>query len=512
MSGAPSRSPFAAPRPVAGKAVAMPGLRALSVEPAGSALSLAQQIDRPRIRPAVIALALGLLELGVIWGAVVLAQMLVPALPAERAGLLLMGLGVALFVVALTRGLGAYRFRALRSWRSGLSRLTAGMSLGLGTVAAALIVFADAPLALRCAALAAAIALPLAGLLRLAAQWRIDWLTKTGALEHRIAVLGGAGEVARVIREIERDHHRGRRFCGFFDDRRDDRSPAVVVGHHKGGTLEDLIAMARKAEIDTVVVALHRVSHRRLMELVARLSVLPVDIRVMLDADIPELTRKRRSKMGGLELVDLYRRPIQGWDAALKRGFDLIFASLALIMLAPVLLGCALAVRLSSPGPILFRQKRHGFNNRPVWVWKFRSMHADRCDATAVNAVRRNDDRVTRVGRVLRRTSLDELPQLFNVLAGSLSLVGPRPHATAARTGDMIYDQVIAAYSARHKIKPGITGWAQINGWRGELNTPEKLRKRIEHDLYYIEHWSPWLDLKILLRTPVSLITTRNAY
>ncbi len=507
-----SRSPFAAPRHPAGQGAGAERLRAIAAQPAGAALSLAQQIDRPRIRPAVIALALGLLELGVIWAAVMLAQMLAPALPAERAGGLLTGLGVALWAVAVIRSLGGYRFRVLRSWSRGVLRLAGGLFLGLGAVAAALLVLSEAPLALRCMVLAGIIALPVAGGLRVVTQRRIDWLAKTGALEHRIAVLGGAGEVARVIREIERDHHRGRRFCGFFDDRRDARSPAVVVGHHKGGTLDDLIALARKAEIDTVVVALHRVSHRRLMELAARLSVLPVDIRVMLDADIPELARKRRSFMGALELIDLYRRPIQGWDAALKRGFDLAFASLALVLLAPVLLGCALAVRLSSPGPVLFRQKRHGFNNRPVWVWKFRSMHADRCDATAVNAVRRDDDRVTRVGRVLRRSSLDELPQLFNVLAGSLSLVGPRPHATAARTGDMIYDQVIAAYSARHKIKPGITGWAQINGWRGELNTREKLRKRIEHDLYYIEHWSLWLDLKILLRTPLSLITTRNAY
>lgn len=512
----PRRSPFAAPRqaPVPGK------LDEIAARPSGPALSLGQQLDRPRIRPQLIALTLAMTELTVIWAAVVLIQMAGPFLAPIHGPDIAMGTpaallfawGVALFSAAVIRALGGYGFRTLRSVPRSLGVVAAGLVLAVGLMAVALALLAGAPGAAPGLALAGAIALAFAGALRLATGLRIGWLAKTGALEHRIAVIGGAGEVVPVIREIERDRRSGRRFCGFFDDRRDARSPGVVDGRHKGGTLDDLIALARKAEIDTVVVALHRVSHRRLMELVTRLSVLPVDIRVMLDADIPQLARKRRSQFGGLELIDLYRRPIQGWDAALKRGFDLAFASLAIIMLAPVMLACALAVRLNSPGPVLFRQKRHGFNNRPVWVWKFRSMHADRCDASAVNAVRRDDDRVTSVGRVLRRSSLDELPQLFNVLAGTLSLVGPRPHATAARTGDMIYDRVIAAYSARHKIKPGITGWAQVNGWRGELNSPEKLRRRIEHDLYYIEHWSLWFDLKILLRTPWSLIATRNAY
>lgn len=504
----PRRSPFAAPRqaPVPGK------LDEIAARPSGPALSLGQQLDRPRIRPGVIALTLALLEIGAIWGAVALAQIIVPLPGLQVTGVFLFGLGAALWVSALTRALGGYGFRALRTLPRSLGMLVAGQMLGFGALAGVMTALTGQPAALTCMALAVGIAVPLAGGLRLATALRIGWLAKTGSLEHRIAAVGGAGEVVPVIREIERDHHRGHRFCGFFDDRRDARSPGVVDGRHKGGTLDDLIAMARKAEIDTVVVALPRISHRRLMELVARLSVLPVDIRVMLDADIPELARKRRSRMGELELIDLYRRPIQGWDAVLKRGFDLVVASMAIVLLIPLMLACALAVRLDSSGPILFRQKRHGFNNRPVWVWKFRSMHADRCDASAINAVRRDDNRVTAVGRVLRRSSLDELPQLFNVLGGTLSLVGPRPHATAARTGDMVYDQVIAAYSARHKIKPGITGWAQVNGWRGELNTAEKLRRRIEHDLYYIEHWSLWLDVKILLRTPWSLITTRNAY
>jgi lipopolysaccharide/colanic/teichoic acid biosynthesis glycosyltransferase len=173
----------------------------------------------------------------------------------------------------------------------------------------------------------------------------------------------------------------------------------------------------------------------------------------------------------------------------------------------------ALAVKLDSRGPVLFRQRRYGFNNELIEVFKFRSMHADMADATAAKLVSRDDPRVTRVGRFLRRTSIDELPQLFNVVfKGNLSLVGPRPHAVHAKAENRLYDEVVDGYFARHRVKPGITGWAQVNGWRGETDTSEKILKRVEHDLQYIENWSVWLDLYILLLTPVSLLRTRNAY
>jgi len=155
---------------------------------------------------------------------------------------------------------------------------------------------------------------------------------------------------------------------------------------------------------------------------------------------------------------------------------------------------------------------RHGFNNESIEVWKFRSMYADRCDPTALNAVVKDDPRVTRVGRFIRKTSIDELPQFFNVLTGRLSLVGPRPHAVSAQTRDRLYTEVVEGYFARHKVKPGVTGWAQINGWRGEIDSDEKIRMRTEFDLYYIENWSLWLDLKILFLTPIRLLKTDNAY
>ncbi len=161
---------------------------------------------------------------------------------------------------------------------------------------------------------------------------------------------------------------------------------------------------------------------------------------------------------------------------------------------------------------MLFKQLRHGFNNEPIEVLKFRSMYVEQCDPTAKAAVTKNDPRVTRVGRIIRKTSIDELPQFFNALFGSLSLVGPRPHAVTAQTHNRLYEEVVDGYFARHKVKPGVTGWAQINGWRGEIDTDEKIRKRTEYDLYYIENWSLWLDLKILFLTPISLFNTENAY
>jgi lipopolysaccharide/colanic/teichoic acid biosynthesis glycosyltransferase len=176
------------------------------------------------------------------------------------------------------------------------------------------------------------------------------------------------------------------------------------------------------------------------------------------------------------------------------------------------MLAVAAAIKLDSTGPVLFRQKRHGFNNEVIQVLKFRSMYVDRCDDSAAKLVTKHDRRVTRVGRFIRKASLDELPQLFNVITGSLSLVGPRPHALQAKAANRLYPAVVEGYFGRHNVKPGITGWAQIHGWRGETDTPEKIQKRVEHDIYYIENWSLLLDLYILIKTPFALLKSENAY
>ncbi len=191
---------------------------------------------------------------------------------------------------------------------------------------------------------------------------------------------------------------------------------------------------------------------------------------------------------------------------------DRVIAAVALVLLSPVFAIIALLIKRDSTGPVFFRQTRHGFNNEPIQVYKFRSMYADQSDVKAAKLVTKNDPRVTRIGRILRKTSIDELPQLINVLRGELSLVGPRPHAMQAKAGGQTYDAAVEGYFARHRVKPGITGWAQIHGWRGETDTLEKLEQRVQHDLHYIDNWSLWLDIYILIKTPLSLLDTKNAY
>jgi exopolysaccharide biosynthesis polyprenyl glycosylphosphotransferase len=197
----------------------------------------------------------------------------------------------------------------------------------------------------------------------------------------------------------------------------------------------------------------------------------------------------------------------------MKWLLDKLVGGLMLIAALPVMAVIAVAIKLDSRGPILFRQNRYGFNNELIEVFKFRSMYADQTDRTAAKLVSKNDPRVTPVGRIIRKASLDELPQLFNVVfKGDLSLVGPRPHAVHAKAENRLYDEAVDGYFARHRVKPGITGWAQINGWRGETDTHDKIQRRVEHDLYYIENWSVLLDLYIVAMTPFALAKTENAY
>jgi exopolysaccharide biosynthesis polyprenyl glycosylphosphotransferase len=211
-------------------------------------------------------------------------------------------------------------------------------------------------------------------------------------------------------------------------------------------------------------------------------------------------------------VLDIFDKPIADWNMVIKTLFDRVAGALILAALSPVMAATALAIKLDSPGPVLFRQRRLGFNNEIIEVLKFRSLYHEHADPNARRVVTKGDARVTKVGRFIRKTSIDELPQLVNVLRGELSLVGPRPHAVEAPTANRLWEEVVDGYFARHRVRPGLTGWAQINGWRGELDTPEKLQHRVEHDLYYIENWSLLFDLYILLRTPFALLRSENAY
>ena len=337
--------------------------------------------------------------------------------------------------------------------------------------------------------------------------------TRTGRLKRRAVIVGGGQPAAELIEALNASPDSDILICGIFDDRGNDRSPAIVAGYPKLGNVGQLVEFARRTRIDLLIVALPISAESRVLDLMKTLWVLPVDIRLSAHTNKLRFRPRSYSYIGDVPFIDVFDKPIADWDYVLKWLFDRVVGTLLLIAALPVMAAVALAIKLDSRGPVLFRQKRYGFNNELIEVFKFRSMYTDQCDPTADRLVSKGDPRVTRVGRFIRKTSLDELPQLFNVMRGELSLVGPRPHALHAKAADKLYDAVVDGYFARHRVKPGITGWAQVNGWRGETDTPEKIQRRVEYDLYYIENWSVLFDLYILLLTPYSLLTKKdNAY
>ena len=349
-------------------------------------------------------------------------------------------------------------------------------------------------------------------LFRYAASVSVHGLAREGRLNRRAVVFGAGPEGQALIDALEADDGSDVRICGVFDDRGDDRVATTVRGYPRLGNVDQLVEFCRQTPVDLLIVSLPITAESRLLQILTKLWVLPVDIRLAAHANKLRFRPRAYSFVGRVPLIDLFDRPLADWDNIVKSTFDRIVAALALVLLAPVMAAVAVAIRYDSKGPVLFRQKRFGFNNELIDVYKFRSMYTDRSDTNAVKLVTKGDPRVTPVGRFIRKTSLDELPQLFNVLSGTLSLVGPRPHALQAKAADRLYHEVVDGYFARHKVKPGITGWAQVNGWRGETDTSEKIQKRVEHDLYYIENWSLFFDIYILARTPVSLLKSENAY
>ncbi|UJW73283.1 undecaprenyl-phosphate glucose phosphotransferase [Rhizobium sp. SL42] len=335
---------------------------------------------------------------------------------------------------------------------------------------------------------------------------------RNGVMERRAVIIGGGKPAKDLIRALEQQPENDIRICGIFDDRNAQRSPDVIAGYPKLGTVAELVEFARLAHIDMLIISLPLSAEARIMQLLKMLWVLPVDIRLAAHSNNLRFRPRAYSHVGAVPLLDILDKPIRDWDSVAKRAFDIFFSLLALVLLWPVFIGAAFAVKINSKGPVFFVQKRHGFNNEIINVLKFRSMYTEMSDPTARNAVTKNDPRVTSVGRIIRKTSIDELPQIFNVLRGDLSLVGPRPHAILGQTRDKLYGDVVEGYFARHRVKPGVTGWAQINGWRGEIDTDDKIKFRTAYDLYYIENWSLLFDLKILFLTPIRLLNTENAY
>ncbi len=347
------------------------------------------------------------------------------------------------------------------------------------------------------------------GLSRMLFRIAVEALVAGGVGQRRCAIAGLNGLGIQLLNNAKNNPGCGLNMVGFYDDRSKDRWLAKLDSEDSFlGKLDELVARAKAGEIDTVFVTLPMRAENRIRWLLDQLADTTVSAYIVPDFFVFELLHSRWNTIGGLPAVSVFETPLYGVDGWTKRTFDFLAASLGLLCITPVMLMCAVLVKLSSPGPVFFRQRRYGLDGREIWVWKFRSMRT--CDnGPKVVQATKGDPRITRVGAILRRTSLDELPQLFNVLDGSMSLVGPRPHATAHNEH---YRKLIRGYMLRHKVKPGITGLAQVEGYRGETETLDKMQKRIEFDHRYIQQWSLWLDVRILLRTILVVFKQENAH
>jgi putative colanic acid biosynthesis UDP-glucose lipid carrier transferase len=336
------------------------------------------------------------------------------------------------------------------------------------------------------------------------------WLPRLMAAEglRRTAVIAGANELGRrLAARLDAEPMLGVRFAGYFDDRGAGRLRGLPAEENLG-TLEGLADYARAHRVDLIYIALPMASQPRILKLLEDLRDTTASIYFVPDIFVSDLIQARVDFVGGLPVVAVCETPFYGFNGIVKQLSDYLLGAGILLLIAPLLLAIAAGVKLSSPGPVLFKQRRYGVDGRKIVVYKFRSMTVAE-DGDVVRQATRNDARITRFGAFLRRTSLDELPQFINVLQGRMSIVGPRPHAVAHNE---LYRKLIRGYMIRHKVKPGITGLAQVNGMRGETDTVEKMKLRIEYDLAYLRSWSIALDLKIILKTVAVVLERKNAY
>ena len=346
-------------------------------------------------------------------------------------------------------------------------------------------------------------------------QWLATWLGRAVVRRRaarpesrRTAVVVGASALgAKVARALQGGDDGGAEFVGFFDDRTDGRVDAEARTKILGN-LSEVAAYTTEHRVREVYITLPLGSQPRIVELLEQLQDTTASLFFVPDVFGISIIQGRLQDMNGVPVVGICETPFTGTNELVKRISDIIIALVIIVLISPLLLAIAIGVKLSSPGPVLFRQRRNGLDGHEIVVYKFRSMRTME-DGDVVRQATRNDPRVTPFGAFLRRTSFDELPQFFNVLAGTMSIVGPRPHAV---THNKEYRQIIKAYMVRHKVKPGITGWAQVNGQRGETDTVEKMRMRVEYDLEYLRNWSLGLDLKIIASTIRVLFFDRQAY
>ncbi|ANC52962.1 UDP-phosphate glucose phosphotransferase [Brevundimonas sp. GW460-12-10-14-LB2] len=410
----------------------------------------------------------------------------------------------AVLVLELMRALQLYRFGRDTPWPLhmagvvGVGVVSAGVALVLGWLLDRPALDVIAPWALTTTA---ALAL-LHGLwLVVIARWR-----RLGVLSPNIVIVGATRNARRLIEQaLER---RDMNVLGVFDDRLA-RSPESVAGVPVLGDAKALLTHRLTPYVDRIVLAIDPEAGQRVRDLTQTLNALPNPLTVLVDSELGRdglLNRLANAPLASLDgPADPDRRAFN------KRMQDLVIGAAALVVAAPIMSLVALAVKLDSRGPVFFRQRRHGFNHETIVVWKFRSMRHAAADATASRQVCADDDRVTRVGRFIRATSLDELPQIFNVLSGEMSLVGPRPHAIGMKTGETESALLVAEYAHRHRIKPGMTGWAAIKGSRGPVDTEAQVRERVQLDIEYIERQSFWLDLWVIAVTIPVLLGDRAA-
>lgn len=347
------------------------------------------------------------------------------------------------------------------------------------------------------------------GLLHIIMTGIVSRLMASGYLRERIVIVGAGGARSeKVLRQVVSSGTTEIAILGLFDDRKD-RVPEQIEGYPVLGDTDSLVSYLRSNRVDRVILSLPWVAEHRVLSLISKLRQLPVRID-LLPHDLIWEFHTDIGRVAGIPVISVANQRVDAQLGLIKRIEDILVGSFFVLLLSPVFLIVACAVKLSSPGPVVFRQQRFGFNNEVFNVYKFRSMYVQPPTAGgAVVQASRGDARVTRVGRFLRRTSLDELPQFFNVLEGTMSIVGPRPHAIPHNEE---YGEIITEYFARHNVKPGITGWAQVNGYRGETDTLEKMRKRVEFDIYYIDHWSLFFDIKVILLTALRVWSQKTAY
>lgn len=345
-----------------------------------------------------------------------------------------------------------------------------------------------------------------AALSMLQARWRA-----AGRLKQLVAVYGTGDLAERLVARLAACTE-SIEIVGVFDDRAGRGVVAAGLRELPLGTTAELVELSRRLEIDRIVVALPHSAENRLLEILRKLHKMPVEISLAPDMVGFNVRAKDHGAFDGLPLLDVYGRPLSFGQILVKSTFDRVAAALAIVLLSPLLLAVALAIRLDSKGPVLFYQNRFGFGDRVIRICKFRTMKAESADINGERQTEASDPRITRIGGLLRRMSIDELPQLFNVLRGELSLIGPRPHAVSMRVKQRRNEDIVPDYALRHHVKPGITGWAQVNGYHGPVETERHLHERVVYDLDYINHWSLWFDIRIVLRTLVIAFGKRHAY